>query len=273
MSWLKEMFGVEKPIIALMHVRALPGEPRYKTDVGDMKEIVKIARNDLHALQAGGVDGILFSNEFGMPYLQKAETSSVACMSRIVGELMSEIKVPYGANIIADPYAALDFAVAIDASFIRGQITGTYASDGMGLVSRNVGETARHKMALGLKDLKMFYSLTPEGAVYLGKRDLASIAKSTVFNCKADAVCVSGACAGGETDKDKLAIVKEAVGPDVPVMNNTGLRYNNVETHLAIADGAFVGTAFKVDGKFENYVDPKEVEKLMNKVRAFRETL
>lgn len=52
-----------------------------------------------------------------------------------------------------------------------------------------------------------------------------------------------------------------------------GLRYNNVETHLAIADGAFVGTAFKVDGKFENYVDPKEVEKLMNKVRAFRETL
>ena len=29
MSWTKEMFGVEKPVIALLHLNAFPGDPRF----------------------------------------------------------------------------------------------------------------------------------------------------------------------------------------------------------------------------------------------------
>lgn len=30
MSWCKELFGHEKPVIALLHLNAFPGDPLYK---------------------------------------------------------------------------------------------------------------------------------------------------------------------------------------------------------------------------------------------------
>ena len=50
--WTQDMFGVEKPIIALLHLDALPGDPGY---CGDMKTVTEHARKDLLALQDGGV--------------------------------------------------------------------------------------------------------------------------------------------------------------------------------------------------------------------------
>lgn len=61
--WTQEMFGVEKPIIALLHLDALPGDPGY---CGSMDTVLEHARQDLVALQNGGVDGILFANEFSL---------------------------------------------------------------------------------------------------------------------------------------------------------------------------------------------------------------
>ena len=55
MHWMKELFGTEKPIIAMLHMDALPGDPRFR--YGDrMERVVEHARADLHALQDGGVD-------------------------------------------------------------------------------------------------------------------------------------------------------------------------------------------------------------------------
>ena len=51
MAWTKDMFGVEKPIIALLHLRALPGDPLY---AGDVEQVFRQAREDLIALQDGG---------------------------------------------------------------------------------------------------------------------------------------------------------------------------------------------------------------------------
>ena len=92
--WTKDLFGVEKPIIAMCHLQAMPGDPGYDAD-GGMEKVVECARKDLHALQDGGVDGVMFSNEFSLPYLTKVRPETVASMARVIGELMSEIKIPY----------------------------------------------------------------------------------------------------------------------------------------------------------------------------------
>ena len=39
--WTQEMFGVEKPIIALLHLDALPGDPGY---CGSMDTVLEIGR-------------------------------------------------------------------------------------------------------------------------------------------------------------------------------------------------------------------------------------
>ena len=100
-------------------------------------------------------------------------------------------------------------------------------------------------------------------------RSIESIAKTTVFNCRPDVLCVSGATAGSATNPETLKRAKSVV-PDTPVFANTGCRVNTIEGILQIADGAVVGTTFKIDGKFENLTDEARVKEFMDIVKEFR---
>jgi hypothetical protein len=270
MSWLKEVMGTEKAIIAMCHFQALPGDPMYDETKG-MDYVVEMARKDLKALQDGGVDAVMFSNEFSLPYLTDVNTETVAAMARIIGELKSEIRVPFGVNVLWDAKKSLDLAAATGAQFVREIFTGVYASD-FGLWNTNVGETVRHKARLRADNVRLLFNIVPEAAQYLADREIESIVKTTVFNNRPDALCVSGLTAGSSTDTQLLKRVKEIV-PDTVVFANTGVRLNNVREQLSIADGAVVGTYFKVDGIFENPVDVERVRKFMKEVRSFRSEL
>jgi len=268
--WTEDIFGVKKPIIAMCHLWPLPGDPYYDQTSG-MADVIAWARKDLNALQDGGVDAVMFSNEFSMPYLTKVHTVTVAGMARVIGELMHEIRVPFGVNVLWDPSASLDLAVTTGARFVREIFSGVYASD-FGLWNPNCGEIVRHQHAIGAQDVKLLFNIVPEAAHYLGNRDVVEIAKTTVFNHRPDALCVSGLTAGSQTDASILRKVKDVV-PNTPVFANTGVRLENVQEQLGIADGAVVGTTFKYDGKFENHVDVSRVKVFMDKVKGFRKGL
>src|SRR5512139_1751606 len=188
-QWIPDLFSVSKPIIAMCHLNALPGDPGYNPQ-GGLKEVLTWARKDLKALQDGGVDAVMFSNEFSMPYLTKVHTVTVAGMARVIGEIMDEIRVPFGVNVLWDPSASLDLAVATGARFVREIFSGVYASD-FGLWNTNAGEVARHRRHIHAEGVKLLYNIMPEAAVYLAQRDLAAIARSTVFNTAPDVLCIS----------------------------------------------------------------------------------
>ena len=54
--------------------------------------------------------------------------------------------------------------------------------------------------AIHAEDVRLFFNIQPEAARYLADRDLADIARSTVFNTRPDALCVSGLTAGAGED-------------------------------------------------------------------------
>jgi len=223
--------------------------------------VIKWAQRDLLALQSGGVDEVMFSNEFSMPYLTKVPTITVSCMAQIIEELMPDVRVAYGINLLWDPKASLDLAAATEARFVREIFTGVYASD-FGLWNTNCGEVVRHQQAIGAGGgVKLLFNIVPEAARYLAERDVVDIARSTVFNARPDALCVSGLIAGAQTDPKILKKVKQAV-PDTAVFANAGVRLENVADQLAIVDGAVVGTTFKQDEQFENHVDEKRAKPL-----------
>jgi uncharacterized protein len=267
MTWLKDLFHVEKPVIAMCHLKALPGDPGYNVQQG-MDWVVEAARKDLHALQDGGVDAIMFSNEASLPYLTKVEPITTTSMARVVAELRGEIKVPYGVNVLWDPVASIDLAVATGALFVREIFTGVYASD-FGMWNTNCGEIIRHKHAVHGAHVRLFFNIVPESAVYMAERHIVDIAKSTVFIAQPDALCVSGLMAGEEAPFETLKQVKAAV-PDTPVFANTGVRLSSVEQTLSLADGAITGTTFKRDGYIWNEVDTRRVREFMQKVKGLR---
>ncbi len=263
-SWLKALFGTHKPIIAMVHMPALPGDPGYDRARGLPAVIAQVSQ-DLAALQDGGVDAVLFSNEASLPYLTHVEQVTVACMARILGEVREDIRVPFGVNVLWDAMASIDLAVAAGAAFVREIFTGVYASD-FGLWDTNCGAVIRRQHALGAQGVRLLFNIVPEAAAYLAPRAAAEIARSTVFNARPDALCVSGLTAGVEASGELLREVKQAV-PDTAVLANTGVRLANVVQTLAVADGAIVGTTFKRDGYIWNPVDPERVREFMTEVR------
>jgi membrane complex biogenesis BtpA family protein len=265
MNWMRDVFAAEKPIVAMCHLKPLPSDPGYDTDAG-VESVIEAARRDLRALQNGGVDGVMFSNEASLPYVTQVEPVVTATMARIIGELRSQVTVPFGVNVLWDATATVDLAVATGARFVREVFSGVYASD-FGLWNTDAGRTVRHQRAVGGTDVKLLYNIVPEAAVYLNDRDVASIAKSTVFNCRPDGLCVSGLTAGAATSADTLRAVKAAV-PRTPLFANTGVRADTVAAQLEVADGAIVGTAFKRDGHIWNEVDEARVAELMTAART-----
>lgn len=267
MSWVNDVFGVTKPVIAMCHLQALPGDPGYQPEKG-LDWVITRARQDLRALQEGGVDAIMFSNEASLPYMTKVEPITPVTMARIIGGLLNEVKVPFGVNVLWDPQASIDLAVATGALFVREIFTGVYASD-FGLWNTNCGEVVRHQHRIHGERIRRLYNIVPEAASYLGARSVTDIARSTVFNTRPDGLCVSGLTAGVEASPDVLRQVKDTVA-DTPVFANTGVRLENVEEQLSIADGVVIGTAFKRGGYIWNEVDGDRVRAVMAKVRDLR---
>lgn len=266
-NWLDEVFDVPKPVIGMCHLPALPGDPEFDA-AGGMDKVLAHTRKEIASLQDGGIDGILISNEFSLPYLTQTEPITAIAMARIIGEIRSELQVPFGVNVLWDGVASIDLAMATGASFVREVFTGVYASD-FGMWNTDVGRAARHRARVGAQGIRLLYNIVPEGAAYVGGRDLDQMTRSTVFNGVPDGLCVSGLTAGAATDTATLKIVKENAG-DVPVFVNTGVRPDTVAESLQHADAAIVGTWFKRDGKFANHAEADRVAELMGVVRQLR---
>lgn len=266
-TWLHTVFDEPKPIVGMCHLPALPGDPGYDAE-GGMDKVLAHGRREIAALQEGGIDGILISNEFSLPYLTSTEPITAIAMARVIGELRSEIHVPFGVNVLWDGVASIDLAVSTGASFVREVYTGVYASD-FGMWNTDVGRAARHRARVGASGVRLLYNIVPEAAAYLGDRDLAQMTRSTVFNGVPDGLCVSGLTAGAATDTSTLKVVKEHAG-DVPVFVNTGVRPDTIAESLEYADGAIVGTWFKRDGVFANDVEQARVAELMGVVQELR---
>jgi uncharacterized protein len=267
MDRFRTTFGTAKPVIAMVHLGALPGSPLHDAEAG-VEGIVEAAARDLDALMAAGVDAVMFGNENDRPYELQVDTASTAAMAYVIGQLRGRITVPFGVNVLWDPMATVALAAATGAAFCREIFTGLYASD-MGLWAPDAGRAMRYRDRLGRRDLLMLYNVSAEFADSLDRRPLADRARSAVFSSIPDAVLVSGAITGEAARMEDLEAVKAAL-PGTAVLANTGVKHETVAEVFRIADGCVVGSSLKVDGHTWNAVDPERAADFMARVRAAR---
>ena len=267
MSRFLSTFGVAKPIIGMVHLGALPGAPLFDAQAG-LAGLVDAARADLAALQSAGFDAVMFGNENDRPYEFEVDTASTATMAFVIGQLRSDITVPFGVNVLWDPKSSIALAAATGAHFVREIFTGTYASD-MGPWTPDAGAAMRYRDRLGRGDLAMLYNVSAEFADSLDRRPLPDRARSAVFSSIPDAVLVSGQITGEAAAMSDLEAVK-AVLPDTPVLANTGVKHDTIADVLAVADGCVVGSALKIDGDTWNAIDADRANDFMARARAAR---
>jgi uncharacterized protein len=266
MDLFERTFGIRKPVIAMLHMPALPGRPGHDV-AGGIGKAVDIVGRDLDVLQSAGINGVMFCNEADIPYQLTVGPEMVAAMASVIGQLRREVRIPFGVNLLWDAIASLAVARATGARFVREVMTGVYESD-LGMIEPNIGEIAGYRTTIGASEVLLFDNIQPEFASAIGGRSVADRARGAAF-LGVDAILISGQMAGTEFAMSDLEAAKKAA-PNTPVVANTGVRAERIEDIFAIADGVIVGTSLKRDGIIWNEVDPERARILMDAAQAAR---
>jgi hypothetical protein len=264
---LKDMFGVGKPIIGMVHLLPLPGAPGY--DSYGMEAVIEHALRDAGDLVSGGVDGLIVENMWDLPYyvgmdVPPEEMTAQAVAARAVVEA---VDVPVGINVIHNGgRVTLAVAVAAGADFIRVcLLTGARVWDTGEFDRGCAAELLRWRKNLGAEHIKLFADVDKKHSVAFPGIDLATHVEWTEFYL-ADALIVSGKMTGDAPELEKVRRTRALTSR--PILMGSGTTADNIAQFLQYADGAIVGTALKVDGKAENAVDVKRVKEYMEAARA-----
>jgi len=264
---LADLFGVEKPIIGMVHLWPLPGAPGY-SGYG-METILDHARRDAEALLAGGVNGLIVENMWDLPYyvgtgVQMEAVAAQAVAARKSKEMAS---IPVGVNVIHNGWRAeLSIAIAAGLDFIRICIlTGARLWDTGDLDSGCAADLLRKRKELGAEHLKLFADVDKKHSVPFPGIDLETHIEWTEFY-RADALIVSGRMTGSAPPLDKVRRAKEAATR--PILMGSGTTADNIAEFLQYADGAIVGSSLKVGGVMENPVDVDRVQRYVAAARG-----
>ena len=110
------IFKVRKPVIGMLHLDYLEGQPEYR----GWDYLISKAKVDLYNLQDGGIDGILIENWKEYTIGERANPRNVGCLRSVCQVLSSNAKVPLGINVLNNDYrASFDIAKQIGTKFVQ----------------------------------------------------------------------------------------------------------------------------------------------------------
>lgn len=270
MTSIKKIFGVEKPIIGMVHIPPLPGSPRFE---GNMSSVINKAKKDANSLAQGGIDGIMVENLGDNPWFKseipKETLSAITLVAKVVND---EVDIPVGMNVLRNAAeTALAISRVIGGKYIRVNVLTDALVTDQGIIEGCAADLIRYRKELDSKDIKIFADIHSKHAAPLSERPLEEVAKDCVERGMADALIVTGPRSGSAAKKEDIKNTKNAV-PKTPVIVGSGINRENLETALKYADGAIVGTSLKKEGEIENPVDLDRVKGLMKKARELRQS-
>ncbi len=226
-------------IIGVLHLKPLPGSPRYTS----FEEVEAHSLRNARRLEEGGVDAVLVENYGDLPYLEKVGAETVACMTALLKDMRNEVSVPVGVNVLRnDSISASAIARAVKAEFIRVNQTIFPSASPEGFLFPQSAVLARYMRQIDLK-VKIFADVMVKHAVHLaGIEDYLE----NIERAFADFIVVTGTSTGKPPGIEDVKIVKER--SHLPVFVGSGVNPENIEKFMEYADGFIVGTYFK-DGE------------------------
>ncbi len=267
---LKELFPAPKPIIGVIHLRPLPGAPRY--DRGSLREIYATAAADARVLASGGVDGIIVENASDMPFARPEDIGpeTVAALTAACLEVRFAVDTPIGVTCVANGVIpALAIAKATGARWVRAnQWVNAYVAN-EGFLNGPAPRAMRYRSAIGAEEVRIFADVHVKFGAHAITADRTISEQATDAEWfDADVLIATGTRTGSPTQPGEVAEVRS--GTNLPVVVGSGLAAGQVSEILTLADGAIVGQWLKRDGLWWNPVDPARVDALMAEVEKVR---
>ncbi len=259
---MKELFGRDKAIVAMIHVGALPGTPRSGTDVG---RLCQQAAREAELYTRAGVDGLMIENMHDVPYLcEQVGPEIVASMTAVGLAVRAASDRPLGVQVLAAANReALAVAQACGAAFVRVEnFAYAHVADEGLMATAQAGPLLRYRRQIGAQHVRIIADVKKKHSSHAitADVDLVEAARTAEF-CGAEGIVVTGSATGRPTDPDELRAVRSAVG--VPVWVGSGVTPDNLPLLWPHADVLIVGSYFKREGRWFNEPDARRVERLL----------
>jgi membrane complex biogenesis BtpA family protein len=255
------VFDSNKPVIAMIHVGALPGTPANSCSV---REIVAQAVGEARIYRDGGVHGVAIENMHDVPYLRGSVGPEItAAMTAIALAVKDASNLPCGIQILAGAnHEALAVAHAADLQFARveGYAFAHVADEG--IIESSAASLLRYRRAIGAERVQVWADVKKKHSAHAltADVDIGETATAVEF-MRADAVIVTGNATGREANEADLADVRRHCR--LPIYIGSGVTAENLTRYAPLADGFIVGSFFKKDGNWNESVDPWRVERFM----------
>ena len=265
------IFPKAKPIIAMIHLRPLPGSPLYDRRQCDFDQVLRIAVEEAKILEGAGVDGVQVENIWDYPYQKGAEighetTAALAVAAARIGDAVS---IPVGVNChLNGGEQALAAAAMSGARWIRVFVwVNAYISQ-LGYAESIAAKLSRYRKALETDVLFMCDVNVKHGSHFIiSDRPVSEQARDAEIQ-GADGVIVTGFETGTAPNPENIRKCVEAVS--LPIFLGSGITLENARELMGIADGAIVGSYFKKDNNWKNAVDADRAKAFMREMEAIR---
>jgi len=245
----------------MIHLQPLIGYPKYF----GLDNIVKRAIRDKINLEKGGVDGILIENTYDDPHKIFVEPETIACMTRIVNEIVKKTSLPVGLIVLWNDYkAAFSIATITGAKFVRIPVFVDKVRTKFGDIICEPEKIIEFRKKIKAENVSLFTDIQVKHSEMLENKPIQTSAKQSIEK-GSDALIVTGKRTGDPPTTEKLQRVRNAA-KKFPILVGSGSDTKNISEILEYADGVIVGTALETNG----FVDNKKVTSF---VKAFHDCI
>ena len=259
------MIAALPSLIGVIHLRPLPGSPRYS---GDIQAVVDGALSDALILAEAGFEGIIVENFGDAPFVPGAVAPiTTAVMTACALSVRTAAPaISLGVNVLRnDAESALAVAVGSGADFIRVNVhTGARLTD-QGIIEGAAHRTLRQRREWNADRVRLLCDIDVKHSAPITQRPLAEEAEELAARGLADAVLVTGTGTGQRASLRDLDAVLAAVR--VPVFVASGVTIETL-AEVRVAHGVIVGSSLRRTGRAG---DPVDRDLALRFAEAFRE--
>jgi uncharacterized protein len=243
------LFGARGALVGMLHLRPLPGAPRYRAEEG-MAAVLEQALSEARILEDAGFDGVIVENGWDIPFVKPQEVGheTVAALAVVVDRVSQAIDLPVGVNCLANAVeASVAVAAATGAAFVRSnQWVNAYVAN-EGYVEGRAGAVTRYRRAVAADHVTVWADVQVKlgSHALTADRSLAEQARDAAW-FDADALIVTGSRLADPPASNDLRVVRDAAS--LPVIAGSGVHSGNLAAILACADAVIVGSSLKEGG-------------------------
>lgn len=256
MNKFKKIFNKEQGVvIGALHFPPLLGFSEFPG-----LEIARAnALKDLEAFKKGGVDAIIFENNYDIPHTEFVGPEIGASMVLLGAEIKKATTLPVGISVLWNDYkTALSIAKVLNLQFIRVPVFVDTVKTSYGIIEGNFEEIIKFRKQIQAEHVALFTDIHVKHAEILSSHTIIESAQLAIKE-GSDGLIITGKWTGDAPDLNELMEVRSAV-VDFPIICGSGVDSKNIHELFEYASGGIVSTSLKEGATKQGEVNVKGYE-------------